>query len=205
MNTEVTPLLKSSGKVAPILDRKISRATAHRYNTMIQLSGDTITHHIYKYFDEDNNHIANKVRNTSSKKFWSEGNISRAGLFGQNIFNQAGKYITVCEGEVDAMSAYELMGSKWPVVSIKIGAASAIANCKQAFNYLNKFEIVVLCFDNDAPGKEAAQKVAQLFEPNKCKIMNLEYKDANEYLVKGQRESFTQAWWNSSRIHQQVL
>ena len=105
MNTEVTPLLKSSGKVAPILDRKISRATAHRYNTMIQLSGDTITHHIYKYFDEDNNHIANKVRNTSSKKFWSEGNISRAGLFGLNIFNQAGNYITVCEGEIDAMTA----------------------------------------------------------------------------------------------------
>ena len=198
MNVEVSSSLKSSGQVSSIPDRSISKDTVQRFNTLVQLAdGGKVTHHIYRYFDKDNNHIANKVRNALTKKFWSEGNISMAGLFGQNIFNQAGKYITVCEGEVDAMSAYELMGSKWPVVSIKNGAASAVENCKQAFNYLNKFETVVLCFDNDAPGKEAAQQVAQLFEPNKCKIMALEFKDANEYLQKGRRESFTQAWWNS--------
>ena len=95
------------------------------------------------------------------------------------------------------MSAYELMGSKWPVVSIKNGAASALENCKQSFDYLNQFETVVICFDNDKAGKESGKKVAQLFEPNKCKIVSLELKDANEYLVSGQREKFTQAWWNS--------
>ena len=103
----------------------------------------------------------------------------------------------MCEGEIDAMSAYELMGSKWPVVSIKNGAASALENCKQAFNYLNQFENVVLCFDSDKPGKDSAQKVAQLFEPNKCKVVTLDLKDPNEYLLTGQREKFTQAWWNA--------
>jgi twinkle protein len=106
----------------------------------------------------DGNHIANKVREVKGKKFWSEGNMGRAELFGQNLFNQKGKFITVCEGEIDAMSAYELMGSKWPVVSIKNGAPSALENCKQAFNYLNQFENVVLCFDNDKPGKDAARR-----------------------------------------------
>ena len=188
---------KTKGIVEAITDRKISKETAKKYNTQVNKTGNTITQHIYQYFDKDGNYIANKVRDVQNKRFWSEGNLGVAGLFGQNIFNQSGKYVTVCEGEVDAMSAYELMGSKWPVVSIKNGAASALENCKQAFDYLTKFETIVLCFDNDEPGREAAHKVAQIFEPNKCKIVSLELKDANEYLKAGQREKFTQAWWNS--------
>jgi twinkle protein len=197
MTTETSSTLKTSGSFGAIHDRKISKDTAKKYSTQIQQTGTTISHHIYRYFDGDGNHIANKVREVQGKKFWSEGNLSSAGLFGQNVFNQGGKFITVCEGEIDAMSAYELLGSKWPVVSIKNGAASALQNCKQAFNYLNGFETVVLCFDNDEPGKEAAKQVAQIFEPNKCKIISLELKDANEYLKTGQREKFTQAWWNA--------
>ena len=197
MTTETSSTLKTSGSFGAIHDRKISKDTARKYSTQIQQTGTTISHHIYRYFDGDGNHIANKVREVQGKKFWSEGNLSSAGLFGQNVFNQGGKFITVCEGEIDAMSAYELLGSKWPVVSIKNGAASALQNCKQAFNYLNRFETVVLCFDNDEPGKEAAKQVAQIFEPNKCKIISLELKDANEYLKTGQREKFTQAWWNA--------
>jgi len=188
---------KTKGVVADIPDRKISKETTKKYNTEIKKTGSMITHHIYQYFDEDGNHIANKVRQVDGKKFWSEGSLSKALLFGQNIFNRSGKYITVCEGEVDAMSAFELMGSKWPSVSIKNGVASALENCKQAFEYLNKFENVVLCFDNDGPGREAARKVAQLFEPNKCKIINLELKDANEYLKLNQREKFTHLWWDA--------
>ena len=191
------PIKITTGLLSEISDRKISRETAKKYSVEVNKTGDTITHHIYQYFDGDGNHIANKIREVKDKKFWSEGNLGDAQLFGQNIFLQKGKFVTVCEGEIDAMSAYELMGSKWPSVSIKNGAASAVENCKQAFDYLNQFEKIVLCFDNDKPGKEAARKVAQLFEPNKCQIISLELKDANEYLINGQRQKFTEAWWNA--------
>tara|TARA_R100001244_G_scaffold107906_1_gene79904 strand:- start:464 stop:2095 length:1632 start_codon:yes stop_codon:yes gene_type:complete len=197
MSEKSSEYCKMKGIVDSIPDRMITKDTVNKFNTQVKKTGNNITHHIYQYFDTDGNHIANKVREVVGKKFWSEGSLSNAVLFGQNIFNQGGKYITVCEGEIDAMSAYELMGSKWPVVSIKNGAPSALDNCKKAFDYLNKFETVVLCFDNDKQGREASKKVAQLFEPNKCKIANLELKDANEYLKTGQREKFTQAWWNS--------
>ena len=40
-------------------------------------------------------------------------------------------------------------------------------------------------------GKEASLQVAELFEPNKCLIMNMELKDANEYLKTNQREKFS--------------
>ena len=189
--------LKSSGIIDAISERRIAKETARVYNTQIKKTGSMTTHHIYQYFDNNNVHVANKIREVQGKKFWSEGNLVGSGLFGQNIFGKAGKYITVCEGEIDAMSAYELLGSKWPVVSIKNGAASAFQNCRDSFEYLNKFEKVVLCFDNDKPGKEASLKVAELFEPNKCLIMNMELKDANEYLKTNQREKFNSTWWNS--------
>ena len=187
----------STGSLGDISDRKISKETCKKYNTYLQKSGATITHHIYQYFDRDGHHIANKVRRTEDKNFWTEGPIGNAVLFGQNIFNQGGKFVTVCEGELDAMSAYEMLGSKWPVISIRNGAAAASENCKKSLDYLNKFDSIVLCFDNDKQGKEAEKKVAQLFEPNKCKIMSLNMKDANEYLKTGQRQKFVEAWWNS--------
>jgi twinkle protein len=183
------------GEYNDIPDRKLTKDTTKKYKTMIKKKGSMVTQHIYQYFDKNGNHISNKVRDTLNKKFWSEGPMTSAGLFGEHIFTQKGKYITVCEGEVDAMSAYQMMGSKWPVVSLKNGAASAASNCKQSFEYLNQFDSVVLCFDNDKAGRQAADDVAAIFEPNKCRIMSLDLKDANEYLKVGKSEEFIKMWW----------
>ena len=192
-----TPELKfRHGEVSAIEDRSINRETAKAFNVEVIKSGSTITHHIYKYFDKDGNHIANKVREVQDKRFWSEGNVGSSLLFGENMFPRGGKYITVCEGEIDAMSVYQMNG-KYPTVSVKNGAASALENCKKSFEYLNKFETVVLCFDSDDPGRKAAQSVARIFEPNKCKIVTLDLKDPNEYMKVGKREQFMTEWWNA--------
>ena len=95
------------------------------------------------------------------------------------------------------MSAYEMLGSRWAVVSIKNGAQSAVKDVKAQFEYLNRFENIVLCFDADEHGQKAANAVVQIFEPNKCRIMHLAMKDANEYLKANQRELFTKAWWEA--------
>ena len=189
--------MSTTGNWGELSDRKISMETAKKYNTKIKSDGNIITHHLYGYFDELGNQIATKVRQTKDKKMWSEGEIGNAVLFGQNIFSPKGKYVTVCEGEVDAMSAYQMMGSKWPCVSIKTGSAGALRDCKKAFSYLDSFDTVVLSFDMDKAGRKATEEVAQLFAPNKCKIVHLEHKDANEYLKMGKGTAFTQAWWNA--------
>ena len=197
-NQNSMKLLNSSrlAEYNDIPERKITKETARKFNTLTKKKGSKPTHHVYQYYDSKGNHICNKVRDTANKKFWSEGNMNGAGLFGQNIFTQKAKFITITEGEVDAMSAYQLMGSQWPVVSLKNGAASAVSNCKQSFEYLNQFGNIVLCFDNDKAGRKAANEVAEIFEPNKCKIMQLDLKDANECLKVGMRsEDFINAWW----------
>ena len=187
----------STGEYKGITDRRISEQTARKYKTKIRTSGSMITHHYYEYFNADGSHVATKVRQVEGKRIWSQGTMGDALLFGQNLFKSGGKYITIVEGEIDAMSAYEMLGSKWAVVSIKNGVQSAVQNCKQHLEYLNTFENVVVCFDNDKPGIESSQKVAQLFEPNKCKIVRLDHKDANEYHKLGKSKDFVQDWWSA--------
>ena len=125
------------GEWGEIPERKISLETAKKFNTKIKRNGNITTHHLYGYYNDKGEHIGNKIRQTKDKRMWVEGELSDAVLFGQNIFTQKAKYITICEGEVDAMSAYELMGSKWPSVSIKTGATGAVRDCKEAFDYLD--------------------------------------------------------------------
>ena len=189
--------IKTIGTLGAITERGISKETAQKYNTDVKVKGNMNTHHIYKYFDEGGNNIGNKVRNVSTKDMWVEGGMTDALLFGQNIFAPNGKYITITEGEVDAMSSYELLGSKWACVSIKTGAGSALRDCKKSFEYLDSFQNIVISFDMDKQGRDASEQVAQLFSPNKCKIMHMEYKDANEFLQLNKREEFTRAWWNA--------
>lgn len=150
----------------------------------------------FPYFKGDEV-VGFKIRKVKEKTFFADGNISAAGLFGQELFPNGGKYITVTEGEFDALAAFEMMGSKWPVVSLRHGAQSALSDCKKAYEYLDKFDNIVLCFDNDEHGKKAAKEVAQLFG-HKAKIVHLtDYKDANDYLKEGKTSEFMALWWKA--------
>lgn len=187
----------SSGQVTALHDRKISTDTCKSYGVTTLNNNGTIFKHIYPYHDESGNKIANKIRTVQNKAFLSEGNMSGAVLFGRKHFSAKGKYITITEGELDAMAAYQMFGSKWPCVSVK-SSSSALADCKKSFDYLNSFEHIIICFDNDTQGQKASEKVAGLFEPHKCKIVKLtQFKDASDYLRTGHQETFVRTWWSA--------
>tara|TARA_R110000751_G_scaffold858_3_gene2887 strand:- start:605 stop:2248 length:1644 start_codon:yes stop_codon:yes gene_type:complete len=187
----------TKGSLSALDDRKITLDTCKTYGVNVTHNNGQVFQHIYPYHDAQGVHLGNKVRTVANKTFRSEGQMQSCTLFGQKAFGQRGKFITVCEGELDAMACYQMFGSKWPSVSVK-SASSAYKDCQKSLDYLNKFDNVVVCFDNDKAGREAADKVAQLFEPNKCKIVKLtHFKDANDYLKAGNREQFTKLWWDA--------
>jgi twinkle protein len=97
------------------------------------------------------------------------------------------------------MATYELLGSKWAVVSIKRGAAAAVNDIKESLEYVESFGTVVICFDKDKAGEEAAKAVATIIKPGKAKIVTLPngYKDPNDMLNKGRHSDFTRAWWDA--------
>ena len=188
----------SEGEFIPLKDRGITVDTAKKYGVkaVLNYKGEIIKH-LYPYYV--NNEIAGYKVREQNKMFSWKGTSQGTGLFGEQLFKAGGKYVTLVEGECDAMAAYELLGSKWPVVSIKSGAAGAVKDVKQSIEFLERFDSVVINFDNDAAGKSATKKVARLLTPGKAKILPLpeEFKDANEMLQKGNHHSYVAAWWNS--------
>jgi len=180
-------------------DRGISKATATKFGVRSTRGTDgKINKHIYPYYSE-REVIGTKTRVVSSKDFYSKGNLKEAGLFGEQLFRNGGKYITVVEGECDAMAAYEMLGSKWPVVSIRSGAQSAERDIKNSLEFLESFDNVIICFDSDKAGREASKRAARLLKPSKAKIMSLPegFKDANEMLIKHQQAGFVKYWWEA--------
>jgi twinkle protein len=181
------------GTIQAIADRGISRATCEAYG----VEQDN-NRHIYPYFDAEGHKVAQKVRNVATKDFNVNGKWSDAVLFGAQLFPKAGKFITIVEGELDALAAYQMTGSKFPVVSIRNGASGALKDCKANYEYLESFDTIVVCFDNDEVGKKAASEVAELFGA-KCKIFKHTkgYKDACDYLSAGQGAAFVNDWWKA--------
>jgi len=190
-NHQVSNRPLSMGQTQALHDRKVSEATCRFYGVTVDNGKQ-----IYPYHNQSGQQVANKVRHPD-KDFHAEGAMSQASLFGQHLFQQGGKYLTITEGEVDALSAYEMMGSKWAVVSVRNGAQSAVRDIKEQFEYCNQYENIVLCFDNDEHGRKASEAVAQIFEPNKCKIMSMKLKDANEYIKANKREEFNKLFWEA--------
>ena len=187
----------STGEFYALSDRGISLETAKKYGVRsVKDQVGNICEHSYPYYV--NGEVAGyKVRKTKDKSFIWQGSPRGTGLFGSQAFQQGGKYITVVEGECDAMAAYEMMGSKWPVVSVKNGAQGADRDVKESLEYLESFDNVVICFDNDKPGREAAKRVARIIKPGKARIVTLpeEFKDANDMLRKNRQQAFMTEWW----------
>lgn len=160
----------------------------------------------YPYYSKEGLHVSNKIRTIETKGFLVSGNIQSSQLFGQQLFEQGGKALTIVEGELDALSVYEMFGSKYPSVSVK-SASSAVKDITDNWEWVNSFESIVLVFDKDEgvrkpngdihyPGQEAAQKVAALFALGKVRIVTLaNAKDANDYIREGWGKDFQHEWW----------
>lgn len=176
-----------------IADRGISSATAATFGVVS--AGDSV---IYPYYKGEQL-VAAKIRNPN-KRFSTSGEWTAGGLFGQQKFSAGGKYITIVEGEYDALAAYQLTGSKYPVVSIKNGAASAVKDCKEAYEWLDSFDNVVICFDADSAGQEAAVECAALFSGKSRVVKHIgSYKDASDYLVANDYKGFEMAFWRAEQ------
>lgn len=179
-----------------IPDRGLTADTCKKYGVKVVVKSGGIAQHIYPYCDKAGNVVAQKIRTVEGKQFHCLGNMREGLLFGQHLFPANGKYVTVTEGEIDAMSVWQMIGGRSPVLSIKDGC-NAIKDIKKNYEYLDSFENIVLCFDGDEAGVKAVEKVAQLLPPKKVRIVKLpkDMKDANEFLKSGKSQEFVNNYW----------
>ena len=177
-------------------DRGITIQTAQKYGVKTDTNGNVF----FPYFDRDDKICGLKIR-TPAKDFRSVGKVvgEEVQLFGQNLFKGGGKYVTVHEGEFDALAGFQMMGSKFPNLSIPTGSKGAYKACQMNLDYLESYERKVLSFDGDEPGIEASDKCAPLFTPGTCQVMRhpIEKKDACEYSKLNHSGLFERAFWDA--------
>lgn len=145
----------------------------------------------------------NKVRNLVEKGFFVTKGFRTDELFGMDKFVAGcSKVLTITEGELDALSAYQMLNESgsgvYPVVSLPSATpAKAIwENCK---DYLSSFSKIVLSVDNDEAGNAVADRISKLF-PNKVyRVAHGRYKDANDFLVDRSQAEFKSAWYNAKK------
>lgn len=182
------------GTIGAIANRRLDEDTCRLFGYEIgEEDGEPC--HIAPYRDRLGNVVAQKIRK-AGKKFKVVGDAKSMGLFGDHLWSK-GKRIVITEGEIDAMSVSQAMGNKWPVVSLPNGAQSAVKAIQKAYDYLDGFEEIVLMFDMDEPGREAATKVAEILPVGRAKIASLPMKDPNELLVAGRAGDIVQSMWNA--------
>lgn len=189
--------LWSQNQPVSLPKRGITSAQTGKYGVVVD--GDT---HAYPYFAEGQTEpVAFKVRTVSTKAFRVVGDLKSAGLFGQQrTGNHKQERVVVVEGELDALAANQIFNNAVPVVSLRGGAAGAGRDFKSAYQYLDGFSEIVVCFDADDAGQAAVAKAADVFA-GKLRVMKLDPrigKDANDYLLKGSLKEFTDAYWSAS-------
>ena len=180
-------LLGSAGRLHK---RKISQKVCEQYK--IYKHGDKLRFH---YYDDKGQLVGVKTK-TTTKDFKYEGE-SPGNFFGQHLFPDHGKRIVITEGELDAASCAEAMPG-WQMVSLPSGAAAAKKSTQRNLQFLQGYEEIVLFFDNDDAGCQAAEEAASVLPPGKVKIARLnQYKDASDALQADDSEAIRRAIWDA--------
>lgn len=160
----------------------------------------------------DNAHVGYKTRLFPKDFSHPVGEVgSKCDLIGSFRFVNGGKYVVLCAGEVDFLSAFQMLrdyqvskgnGEKYDSVACvtpTVGESGCGKQIQGNYKFLDSFERIVVCFDNDAAGKAAVEKITPLLPRGKVYIMTPRYKDANEYLTKGKEREFVTDFYNAKK------
>ena len=190
--TQQAGLLK--GKPEAIPARGLTHETCKKFGYLVgQHKGQQVQMAVYR--DKNGKPVAQKLR-TKDKRFTIIGNHKGVALFGSHLWS-SGKKLVITEGEIDCMSVSQVQNNKWPTVSLPNGASSAMKAIKDNWDYVNRFDEVILMFDMDQAGQSAAQACAELLPVGKAKVAYLPCKDANECLKQGKGSEIIQAIWQA--------
>lgn len=199
-----TPVVNNSTLSKTFSDlrsRGIDKAVCEIYKVKVHLDdkGNDLVHY-YPMSKGGRYTNAMCIREVNGKKF-SWVNAKESGdFFGQVECGIDGKLIIVTEGCADTLAAKQMLldqGKNYRVCSVINGAQSAVNDFKRNYEWINSFDTILLAFDMDKPGQDAAKKVAEMFTVGKVKILDMSEKDANDMLRAGKSLEFLRTIYNA--------
>ena len=122
-------------------------------------------------------------------------------LFGWQAIPDSAREVTLCEGEIDAMTLYQY---GYPALSVPFGGGKGAKQqwLETEYHHLERFDRINLCFDNDKAGHEAVAEIAPRLGRHRCYRVVLPKKDANDCLTGGVKS--VQEFFDSARTFDPV-
>lgn len=155
---------------------------------------------VANYFNSEKEVVAQKLR-YSDKTFKFIGRPKEATLFGQQLWGNSGRKLTITEGELDCLSVATAFDGKYPVVSVKNGSNAAKKEISQHLDWINGYDEIYLWFDNDEAGRKAVSECVTILPADKVRIIrHADYKDANEVLIYKGKAGVLNAFYNAEKF-----
>lgn len=103
-------------------------------------------------------------------------------LFGWQAIPADAREVTITEGEIDAMSAWQYGR---PALSVPMGGGTGAKQnwIEHEYKNLERFDVIYLCLDDDAPGQEATDEIIKRLGRERCRVVKLGCKDFNQTMA----------------------
>ena len=115
------------------------------------------------------------------KEFRQDANCEPS-LFGWQVMPGDARVALICEGELDAL-AWHSYGV--PALSVPMGGGSGAKHgwVEAEFERLSLLDTIFLSMDSDGAGQEAVRDLVERLGRERCRVVTLPFKDANECLM----------------------
>ena len=152
-------------------------------------------------------------------KVFGMGNIGITGLSsdfsGQHKFPNGGKKVLIVGGEEDKLAAAQMLRDyqiqkgqqeydRYAVVSTTSGEGSLARQCSAQYDWLNKFDEIILCMDNDPAGQKAVEKAIQealkVLPEGKISVMKTSLNDPNKMLLAKKQKQFISNFFDAKPL-----
>lgn len=177
-----------AGAALWLQSRGLTVETIAAFRIAEQTRGDK-TYAVFPYL-RDGELVNLKYRNIAEKKDMRQEGGAEPCLFGWHLIDPKARTVAITEGEIDAMTLHQC---GIPALSVNAGAGNH-QWLENDWERLERFDEILVFFDNDAAGEEGAKEVIRRLGMERCKRVTLPTKDANDYLMQGaEGEDF----WNA--------
>jgi len=187
-----------------IKDRALTKEVVEFYQIKVQFSEETgeIVSHYYPSFT-NGKLVAFKKRNIPKSFSWvKHTEASGKELFGQRLFPSGGKRVLISGGELDAVSAYQMLQEAYPnlhVACVSPMHGENMSDIKNNIDYISSFDTIYVATDMDEAGQKMAKDIVNFFGPEKTLLVKLPEKDVSDCLVKNKERGFISAFFSADR------
>ena len=177
---------KVSGRVMQWLkNRGIGEAAIAAYKVVASkddsIAGLKADQYVIFPFIRDGKLVNFKARNIDNKKDQRISGGAEPLLFGWQAIPENARTVCICEGEPDALVLWQY---GIPALSVQSGVSN-LSWLDTEYKNLERFSEIYLCLDGDDAGRDGAAKLVERLGRERCKVVTLPHKDANDCLKAG--------------------